>query len=516
MFIPSAGALVEDRYQLTRVIGRGGMGEIWEAYDRQLEGPCAVKFILQHLANDKEVRSRFAREAKAVARLRTPHAVHIFSVGEQDQTPYLAMELLQGETLYNVLERAGRLSPSVTLNIVEQIADALTAAHQAGIVHRDLKPDNVWLCVGSRVFVKVLDFGVAKVGLGGSATLRTATGSLVGTPNYMSPEQARGTRDVDHRSDLWSLAVITLECLSGKRPFESDGLGDLLIQIVAGPVPEVRDLAPDLPPSLQSWLVKALERDPARRFQNAAELVSALRPHLTEGGSRRSADTFQPLQSSVRLGSLLRNLQPRPRGELAKKALVAVAAVSVLVAIGATQLSSRQEPSPPPADAAARATTEGVLPDPGLAAPVTDLVPASGKSEAPTPAPEGAAPAQAAPQAASTTKSASEASPPAADAPSPPRTAPRQTSLRGAEPAASRKAKERPQQERRPPAERSGPRAVERSEQKANGNAPARGPAVDVDEWGMPLKPVQRPKPSRPRLLEGGSEPARGDDRLGL
>jgi serine/threonine protein kinase len=334
VFTPGPGSVVEDRYELTRVIGRGGMGEIWEAHDRQLEGPCAIKFILQHLMNDKEVRSRFGREAKAVARLRTPHAVHIYSVGEQNQTPYLAMELLQGETLYAVLERTSKLGYAVTLSIVEQIAEALTAAHEAGIVHRDLKPDNVWLCAGNRVFVKVLDFGVAKIALG-TATMRTATGSLVGTPNYMSPEQARGNRNVDHRSDLWSLAVITLECLTGRRPFESAGLGDLLIQIVSSPVPRLTEFAPDLPKGLQHWLDKALERDPNQRFQTASAMVDALRPYLIEGGAHKSDDTFRPVQSSTAFAPMLRKTRRKPKNQMLRKGLWVAGAASVAVAMAA-------------------------------------------------------------------------------------------------------------------------------------------------------------------------------------
>jgi eukaryotic-like serine/threonine-protein kinase len=360
-FTPGPGNVVEDRYELTRVIGRGGMGEIWEAYDRQLEGPCAIKFILQHLMNDKEVRSRFGREAKAVARLRTPHAVHIYSVGEEKQTPYLAMELLQGETLYTVLERTTKLSAGITLSIVEQIGEALTAAHEAGIVHRDLKPDNVWLCAGNRVFVKVLDFGVAKVALG-TATLRTATGSLVGTPNYMSPEQARGNRNVDHRSDLWSLAVIALECLTGKRPFDSAGLGDLLIQIVSSPIPRLTEFAPDLPKGLQHWLDKAMDRDPAQRFQNATAMVDALRPYLMEAGGHKTDDTFRPVQSSTAFAPMLRRMRQQPRNQMLRKGLWVAGAASVALGMGAVAFLTDGDHAPAPAAQPPSVTAEALHP----------------------------------------------------------------------------------------------------------------------------------------------------------
>jgi serine/threonine-protein kinase len=255
------------------------MGEVWKAHDRELDTPCAVKFILQHLAADRGIRDRFTREARAVARLRSPHVVQILGVGEVEDTPYLAMELLAGETLLARLDRLGKLDPFVTMKVVEQVGEALESAHQAGIVHRDLKPENIWFWAGNKVFIKVLDFGVAKTGLT-TGSLQTATGALVGTPQYMSPEQALGNRDVDHRSDLWSLAVITVECLCGKRPFESEGLGDLLLKIVSNTPPSLNELAPELPAGLHEWWARALTRDPRGRFQSASELVDALRPHL--------------------------------------------------------------------------------------------------------------------------------------------------------------------------------------------------------------------------------------------
>src|SRR5688572_8602554 len=252
------------------------MGEVWEAHDTELESSCACKFILQHLAKDLGVRTRFLREARAIARLRSPHAVQILGVGEHEDALYIAMELLEGETLRDRLARVGRLDARTTFTIVEQVALAIEKAHQAGIVHRDLKPDNIWLWPHRETFIKVLDFGVAKSVLT-TGSHQTATGALIGTPHYMSPEQARGDRQVDGRSDLWSLAIITVECLTGKRPFESSGLGDLLIQIVASPIPPLALLGPGLPPGLQSWWERALARDPDQRFQSAAQLVEALR-----------------------------------------------------------------------------------------------------------------------------------------------------------------------------------------------------------------------------------------------
>jgi serine/threonine-protein kinase len=285
LFVPAAGALIAGRYQLRRVIGSGGMGQVWEAYDLQLESGCAIKFILEHMARDASVRSRFAREAKAVAALRSPHAVQILGIGEHGDSLYIAMELLEGETLRARLSRADRLDEATTLAILQQVSHALEKARMAGIVHRDLKPENIWLWSGHDVFAKILDFGVAKSLLPGNS-LQTATGALLGTPYYMSPEQARGNHDVDHRSDLWSLAIIAVECLGGRRPYQSDGLGDLLVKILTTPPPPLSELAPHLPPALCAWWEKALARRPEQRFQTAAELVESLRSSLDTTGAR--------------------------------------------------------------------------------------------------------------------------------------------------------------------------------------------------------------------------------------
>jgi serine/threonine protein kinase len=403
MFVPRAGAIVGGRFELTQVIGRGGMGEIWEARDTQLDSTCAVKFILQHLAHDSEIRSRFMREAKAIAQMKSPHAVHILSVGAEEQVLYLAMELLHGETLQTRLLRDGPLSQEATLRLVEQVADALERAHAAGIVHRDLKPDNIWLWSGNKLFVKVLDFGVAKFKMS-TVSLHTATGSLVGTPYYMSPEQARGVRELDSRSDLWSLAVIAIECMTGRRPFESEGLGDLLMQIVMGPVPTLKQLAPELPASLQGWFEHALARDPEQRFQSASELVDELRRHLdlkSGPSSLRSVEpppssvhgTLQPVQSVTFPALPALPTPPRAPSSIARwSALSAGALVAVLLIIlGARSLAGSGEaertsvvaaPLEPAAAALAPLPSPPVVPE-AAPAPVAPL-----PSAAPSPAPD--------------------------------------------------------------------------------------------------------------------------------
>jgi eukaryotic-like serine/threonine-protein kinase len=295
VLVPAIGHVVANRYALQQVIGRGGMGEVWRAHDQDLDSPCAIKFIVPHLANDRGTRERFVREARAVARLSSPHVVHVLGVGEEDGILYLAQQLLEGETLRSRLRRIGKLDPPSTLALAEQVGDALENAHDAGIVHRDLKPENIWCWSGNKMFAKVLDFGVAKSALT-SQSLKTATGALLGTPQYMSPEQALGDQAVDHCSDLWALALIIVECLTSKRPFDSSGLGNLLMEIVSGRVPPLKQLGPELPGGLESWWARALARDPRARFQSAAELVSPLRQYLAHPSAewlaaQRAGDT---------------------------------------------------------------------------------------------------------------------------------------------------------------------------------------------------------------------------------
>jgi serine/threonine-protein kinase len=269
------GAVIANRFRLVRQLGRGGMGEVWAAQHTSLDIPCAVKFIHAESANRPEVRARFEREAKASAQLRTPNVVQILDYGVWENTPYIAMEYLDGEPLNARLKRRGRLDPHETFRIIAGVGKGLSKAHQAGIVHRDLKPENIFLVPddGQEV-AKVLDFGVAKETT--ALDSNTATGALLGTPYYMSPEQAQGTKAIDHRADLWSLAVVTFRCLTGELPFKSQALGDLLIKIVTHPVPVPSHVFSGVPDGFDAWWAIAAERDPAKRFQSAKELVEAL------------------------------------------------------------------------------------------------------------------------------------------------------------------------------------------------------------------------------------------------
>jgi eukaryotic-like serine/threonine-protein kinase len=270
------------RYRLEERLGAGGMGSIWRAHHLVLAAPVAVKLIDRDVHLDADTIARFMREAQAAATLRSPHVVQILDYGMDDKLPFIVMELLDGENLAQRLKRVQRLGALDTARIVTEIGRAVARAHEAGIVHRDLKPENVFLVRNEDEEVaKVLDFGVAKVepgALGGEGS-HTRTGSILGTPFYMSPEQAQGNKAVDYRSDLWSLGVIAFECLTGSRPFYSDGLGDLVLQICIRDIPVPSARGP-VPLGFDAWFARAVSREPELRFQSAREMTEALRDAL--------------------------------------------------------------------------------------------------------------------------------------------------------------------------------------------------------------------------------------------
>jgi serine/threonine protein kinase len=269
------GSIVANRYRLLRKLGAGGMGSVWLAHDQSLDSQCAVKLVDPEKAANEEVRVRFEREAKAAAQIRGTNVVDIFDHGVFEGIPFIAMEYLEGEDLGARLERVGRLDLEQTYQIVGHVARALVRAHAAGIVHRDLKPENIFLVPGDDAEVaKVLDFGIAKheqYSLSGKAT---KTGSFMGTPYYMSPEQARG-KAIDWRSDLWALGVIVFQCLTGRPPFESEALGELMGMIIYDPIPKLSQRNPLLPASLDTWWSRAVARERDQRFQSAKEFSDA-------------------------------------------------------------------------------------------------------------------------------------------------------------------------------------------------------------------------------------------------
>lgn len=271
------GAIIGGKFKLDRPLAQGGMGSVWVARHQLLDTDVAVKFMEKSIAENESARQRFEREAKAAALIKSPHVVQVLDYGIEEGAPYIAMELLDGEDLDHRLQRGGPLTLDKAYVILEQVGKALRRAHELGIVHRDLKPSNIFLSKhGDEELVKILDFGIAKDITATTSASATSTGALMGSPSYMSPEQIRETKLVDHRSDLWSIGVILYEVLTGRLPFdESENIGKLLVSICTDPVLPPSVLVPTLSIEVDRFFEKALSRDRTTRFQNMGELVEA-------------------------------------------------------------------------------------------------------------------------------------------------------------------------------------------------------------------------------------------------
>ena len=279
-------SLIGARYRVVRLLGKGGMGSVFEAIDLETGLRVAVKVITAEAAANETLMGRFVREAKAAAAIDTPHIVRVLGFGrdEERQLPFLVLEYLEGEDLHQLIKRLGPLAPDLALRIAAQACLGLQRAHEAGIVHRDIKPANFFLAQaeGGQRLIKLLDFGVAKIeaepiAMGGEAGALTRTGSMLGSPLYMSPEQARGRRDLDQRSDIWSLGVVLYQALSGHTPHrDTDLLGELLILICTEAPEPLQRAAPWVPPELASLVHRALRFDVGERFQTAAEMRAAI------------------------------------------------------------------------------------------------------------------------------------------------------------------------------------------------------------------------------------------------
>lgn len=278
------GTLLEGKFRVTREIGRGGMAAVYEAENVDIGKRVAVKILAAELITSRIVRERFLREARAAAAVRSPYICDVYDSGMYEERPFLVMELLEGESLYDMLTRVRQLDFETTLRISTHSARGLQKAHESNIVHRDLKPENIFLTKDEEgsLLAKLVDFGLAKFyeqtsGPDQVSARLTREGALFGTPAYMSPEQAKGKGEVDHRADLWALGCIVYECLTGQTVWSVDqGVAMILAQIASAPLPRPNKLRPDLPPSFETWFLKALDRDPDKRFQTARELADAL------------------------------------------------------------------------------------------------------------------------------------------------------------------------------------------------------------------------------------------------
>ena len=281
------GTVLNDAYRIERLIGQGGMGAVYQSTHLRLERRVAIKVMARELADDADALARFDREAKITSGLGHPHIVQVFDFGT---TPtgesFLVMEFLEGEDLEHRLRRCGRMPGADMLLIVKQVASALAATHAKTIVHRDLKPANIYLLkvAGATDFVKVLDFGISKVRA--VTTKFTRAMAVLGTPNYMSPEQALGKIDeIDERTDQWALACIAWECLSGRAPFVGENSDSILYQVVHEAPPSLMSRGAGVNPQVEDVLLRALAKDQKDRFANVNDFALALEAAVAKSAS---------------------------------------------------------------------------------------------------------------------------------------------------------------------------------------------------------------------------------------
>lgn len=331
---PLAAALVGrtlgDKFLVRRVIGQGGMGAVYEVEHVITKRVGALKLLHPRSAAQSEVVTRFVREASAAGRIGNPHIVVTYDAGElASGEPYLFMELLEGSAISALIDARGRLPFELARELVTQAAEALAAAHVAGIVHRDVKPENLFLCSGQPPFVKVLDFGISKFapGLDEHRQL-TVDGAPMGSPYYMSPEQAFGKRDLDLRTDIYSLGVVLYECVTGEVPFRAESLSELGVKIFEGRYARASEISPELPAGVDELVAKAMAREPSERYQSMDEFRAAL--------LALDVPTRAP-HAARRRGTAL---------ALLASALLAVLALAVGVTARRRALGSNAEPMP--------------------------------------------------------------------------------------------------------------------------------------------------------------------------
>jgi len=278
------GRVLDRKYRIVRVIGEGGMGTVYEAEHIVISRRVAVKVLSPEFVSRPETVERFFREAKAASAIGHPNIIDIYDVGrEDDDTVYIVMELLKGINLADCIDTEQRLEASAAVSITAQILSALRAAHDKGIVHRDLKADNVFLAVDSRgrQEVKLLDFGIAKIGKSGGEGLGlTRDGDVVGTPYYLSPEQARGARDVDARIDIWGVGVLMYEMLSGSLPYAGENYNEVLGKILLDEPKPILELVPDLAPGIAAIVARAMQKERESRYGSAAEMLDDLSAYV--------------------------------------------------------------------------------------------------------------------------------------------------------------------------------------------------------------------------------------------
>src|SRR6185312_5192762 len=360
--------------KVTREIGRGGMAAVYEAEHMSLGKRIAVKVLAAELSASTVVIERFFREARAAASVKSPHIVDVYDSGRLDDgRPFIAMELLEGESLYDRMARIRIIDVPTTVRTIQHCAKGLMKAHAAGIVHRDLKPENIFLThdENGEEIGKILDFGLAKfyapVATDEKTARLTREGAVFGTPAYMSPEQVKGQGSVDHRADLWALGCMAYECLTGRPVWNTDqGVAMTFAAIAAAQLPQPTRMRPDLPPTFDVWFKRALERDPNNRFQSAKELAEDLARALDAPPISLVNVGGAPSDMELEAIAGLQEVNPpiSPRGSGVKAAMaelldepsapIDLAALSARPNLSATDLPPTAAPEGPPPASMAR------------------------------------------------------------------------------------------------------------------------------------------------------------------
>ncbi len=347
------GQLVGGKYLVGNLVGCGGMGTVWAGRHVNLGTLVAIKFIRPQFAERPDARRRFEIEARAAASVKSVHAVQVYDYGvTEGGLPYIVMEFLEGESLAETVQRVGPIAASEVAKIIAQASRALAKAHQAGIVHRDLKPDNVFLATNVEnaesdlpYTVKLVDFGIAKIvdlpegqsGMSGP----TQAGSVIGTPNFMSPEQLTVGGAPDALTDLWSFGATVFSAMTGRIPFEGEVLGDIVLKVCTAPIPSASALNPGIPAGFDAWFARACNRDRTKRFQTVEEFSESLLRVC--GASADGAETATMAEDRVKY-ELKPKMRPEdlealarepPPGMSAKGALLAGIIVGVALMVGA-------------------------------------------------------------------------------------------------------------------------------------------------------------------------------------
>jgi hypothetical protein len=417
------GQVIDGKYRIVRLIGEGGMGAVFEGENVRISRRVAIKVLHPNAMANPETVQRFEREAQAAGRIGSEHILEILDLGTlSDGGRYMVMEFLAGETLSSRIRKHGRLTPAQVVPLVRQMLVGLGAAHDAGIIHRDLKPDNVFVLTGRsgiRDYVKLIDFGISKFNVAGPEMSMTRTGTVMGTPFYMSPEQAKGSGGVDQKSDLYAVGVILYEAVTGEVPFLASTFNELLFKIVLSDPKPLEEVVPGIDPAFVAVVTRAMARDPNQRYASASAMIEAL-DALELGGKTQILEpapgaAMAPVPAPVRLantpnpgaaalgpatlGTFSTSQSGATRKGGASVALIAGGITLLVMAGGAfaayKALSGGDEP---PAVASASASAETKAAAPALV-PTTPAVEPEKPADVPSTAPAASVPPAAAPSA---------------------------------------------------------------------------------------------------------------------